>query len=97
MQILSKSGRLIEMPSDEEDKIINAGIALDEDTYELSSDEFKQLKRLGRPPAETTKERITIRIDKETLNVFKAKADATGNNYQTLINDALRKYAQHIQ
>ena len=36
------------VPSDDEDKQINAGIADDPDTYELSSDEFKQLKNRNR-------------------------------------------------
>lgn len=91
----TKSGRVIEIPSDEEDKRINAGIAADDDTYELSAAEFSQLKRVGRPIAPVTKERITIRVDKETLNAFKAKAETLGGNYQTLMNEALRQYARH--
>jgi uncharacterized protein (DUF4415 family) len=91
----TKTGRVIEMPGDEEDERINAGIAADDDTYELSAAEFLQLKRDGRPVAEVTKARITIRVDKETLNVFKAKAETTGGNYQTLMNEVLRQYALH--
>ena len=34
------------MPTDEEDAVINAGIAADLDTYELSEEEFKKLKPL---------------------------------------------------
>jgi hypothetical protein len=49
MLLTAKSGRVIEMPNDEEDDIINAGIAADSDTYELSNAEFLQLKRVGRP------------------------------------------------
>jgi uncharacterized protein (DUF4415 family) len=41
-----------------------------------------------------TKARITMRIDRDTLSIFKSRAEMTGDNYQTLINDALRKYAQ---
>jgi uncharacterized protein (DUF4415 family) len=94
MLITSKSGRLVEFPTDEEEEIINAGILKDDDTYEVSTAEFTQLKRVGRPPAEVTKERITIRVDKDTLNMFKEKAKAVGSNYQTLMNSALRQYAQ---
>lgn len=94
MLLTAKSGRVIEMPDDEEDDIINAGIAADSGAYELSDAEFLQLKRVGRPPAEMTKARITIRVDKETLNVFKSRAEMTGGNYQTLMNDALKQYAQ---
>ncbi len=96
MLLTTKSGRVIEMPSDEEDEIINAGIASDADTYELSAAEFLQLKRVGRPPAEMTKARITIRVDKDTLNIFKSQAEQLGSNYQTLMNEALKKYAQEL-
>ena len=96
MLLTTKSGRVIEMPSDEEDEIINAGIAADADTYELSAAEFLQLKRVGRPPAEMTKARITIRVDKDTLNIFKSRAERLGGNYQTLMNEALKKYAQEL-
>ena len=96
MLLTTKSGRVIEMPSDEEDEIINAGIASDADTYELSAAEFSQLKRVGRPPAEMTKARITIRVDKDTLNIFKSRAERLGGNYQTLMNEALKKYAQEL-
>jgi uncharacterized protein (DUF4415 family) len=40
------------------------------------------------------KSRITIRVDNATLAVFKARAEMTGGNYQTLINEALRQVAQ---
>ncbi len=40
------------------------------------------------------KSRITIRVDNATLAIFKARAEMTGSNYQTLINEALRQVAQ---
>jgi uncharacterized protein (DUF4415 family) len=40
------------------------------------------------------KSRITMRVDTATLAVFKAKAEMTGGNYQTLMNEALRQFAQ---
>ena len=40
------------------------------------------------------KSRITIRIDNRTLAIFKARAEATGGNYQTLINEALNTFVQ---
>jgi uncharacterized protein (DUF4415 family) len=43
---------------------------------------------------EAGKSRITIRVDKRTLAVFKARAEATGGNYQTLMNEALAQFAQ---
>lgn len=42
------------------------------------------------PPGKT---RITIRLDDDVLEWFRAQADAAGGaNYQTLINQALREY-----
>ena len=44
-------------------------------------------------PLPPGKSRITIRIDDEILDWFRAKVDAAGGgNYQTLMNDALREY-----
>lgn len=40
------------------------------------------------------KSRITIRVDNRTLAIFKARAEATGGNYQTLINEALNTFVQ---
>lgn len=40
------------------------------------------------------KSRITIRVDNATLSIFKARAEMTGGNYQTLINEALRQFTQ---
>ena len=40
------------------------------------------------------KSRITMRVDNATLAVFKARAEMTGGNYQTLMNEALGQFAQ---
>ena len=40
------------------------------------------------------KSRITMRVDNATLAVFKARAEMTGGNYQTLINEALSQFVQ---
>ena len=40
-----------------------------------------------------TKQRITIRLDADVIEHFKALVhEAGGGNYQTLINDALREH-----
>lgn len=42
------------------------------------------------------KTRITIRLDEDLVQWFKAQVDAAGGgNYQTLINSALREYVDH--
>ena len=43
--------------------------------------------------AQGGKSRITMRVDNATLAVFKARAEMTGGNYQTLLNEALRQVA----
>ena len=39
------------------------------------------------------KTRITMRVDNDVLAMFKARAEMTGGNYQTLINEALKQVA----
>src|SRR5690606_6986497 len=68
MRIKTKSGRELILPTPEEDEAIDRGVAADPDTYELSDEEFKTLRPLGRPRAEVTKERITIRLSREVVD-----------------------------
>lgn len=42
------------------------------------------------------KSRITIRIDSETLAIFKARAEMGGGSYQTLMNEALKQFAHGL-
>lgn len=42
------------------------------------------------------KSRITMRVDNATLAIFKARAEMSGGNYQTLMNEALRQFSQGI-
>jgi uncharacterized protein (DUF4415 family) len=43
------------------------------------------------------KSRITIRVDNEVLAFFKNRAGQEHGNYQTLINEALKQFAQGLQ
>jgi len=57
--------------------------------------DFKEARRGAIVPPESGKTRITIRIDTDILDWFKAKVqEAGGGNYQTLINQALRDHIQ---
>lgn len=38
------------------------------------------------------KTRITIYLDDDVIDTFREKGDASGQGYQTLINNALREY-----
>lgn len=76
------------MPTQAEDVAINAGIAADSDTYELSQAEFRQLKRVGRPRSESPKVALTVRYDADIIAAFKSG----GEGWQTRMNHALRDW-----
>ena len=86
--IKTRSGRVLVLPTPEEDARIRAGIAADADTYELSDEEFKQMRRPGRPLGSGTKAQVTLRLDVDILEKFKA----SGDGWQTRINDALKSW-----
>jgi uncharacterized protein (DUF4415 family) len=53
---------------------------------------------LAKLQAETGgKSRITMRVDNDVLATFKARAEMIGGNYQTLMNDALKQFAQGLK
>ncbi|SSW68505.1 BrnA antitoxin family protein [Achromobacter agilis] len=81
-----KPGTIV--PTREEDEAISRGIAADTDTYELGAADLKHMKKIGRPKAEVTKERITIRLSPDVLESFRA----TGNGWQTRVDAALRDW-----
>ena len=78
-------------PTDQEDAVINAGIAADPDTYELQDADIARLRpaRRGRPPQERTKVATTIRLDADVIEHFRH----SGDGWQSRINEALRKVA----
>lgn len=84
-----KPGTIV--PTPEEDAAINAGIAADPDTYELTDDEWDRIKpmvRMGRPPVDTPKVFTGIRLDADIVDTFKA----SGKGWQTRMNAALRDW-----
>ncbi len=83
------SGRKIRLNTPEEDAAINAGIAADPDTYEMGPAEFKQLRR-GRPLGSGTKTQVTLRLDVDVLEKFRA----SGDGWQTRINEALKSWVR---
>lgn len=88
MHLKTKSGRKITLPTRKENAATNAGIAADPDTYELRDEEFRQLRRVGRPRAAVTKERITIRLSRDVVGRFRA----TGSGWQTRVDAALKDW-----
>ncbi len=86
----STSPRQFHLPDDAEEQAINSGIALDADTLEISDAQFAQMRpvKLGRPFAQQTKERITIRLSADVLAAFRA----TGTGWQTRVDAALKDW-----
>ena len=86
MYLTTKTGRKILLNTDEEEAAINAGIAADPDTFEVTAAQMKKMR--GRP-AGSNKTLVHIRLDNDLLERFKA----TGAGWQTRMNEALRKAA----
>ena len=78
--------RTFEHNTEAEEAAINAGIAADPDTFEVTGAQFKKMR--GRP-AGSNKTLVHIRLDNDLLERFKA----TGAGWQTRMNDVLRKVA----
>ena len=87
-----KPGTVI--PSEEEDAVITAAALSDPDALPLTEAEWASVKPTlrvgGRPKAEVTKERITIRLSPDVLAAFKA----TGKGWQSRIDAALKEWVQ---
>jgi len=82
-----KKPRLIR-PSKTEDARIEAAIASDPETRELSDEEFAQLRPpRGRPRASVKKVAISVRIDPDVLEALRA----TGDGWQRRVNATLRR------
>jgi uncharacterized protein (DUF4415 family) len=81
--------------SDEEDAAITAAALSDPDAIPFTDEEWEAAKpsiRVGRPKALVTKERISIRLSRDTVDQFRL----TGAGWQTRIDAALREYiAEH--
>jgi uncharacterized protein (DUF4415 family) len=92
MHLTTKSGRKILLNTPEEDAQITAAAMTDPDNLPLTDAELKKFKRgRGRPLGSGSKEQVTLRLDTQILERFRA----TGSGWQTRINDALMDWAKH--
>lgn len=58
--------------------------------------DFSKGKRGAVLPVPGNKVRITIRLDRDIIDWFRAKVEEQGGgSYQTMLNDALRSYLEH--
>ena len=91
--IKTRSGRVLHLPTAAEDAAITAAAMADPDAAPFTEAEWAQVKplvRRGRPLGSGTKTQVTLRLDVEVLAKFKA----TGDGWQTRINDALKSWVQ---
>jgi predicted DNA binding CopG/RHH family protein len=89
--IETRYGRKLILPSDEENARIHAAALADPDAPPRTDEQLEALQpamRFGYGG----KTRINIRVNNRTLSAFKARAQATGENYQTLMNEALDEF-----
>ncbi|MBW2643423.1 MAG: BrnA antitoxin family protein [Deltaproteobacteria bacterium] len=57
--------------------------------------DFNKGKRGAVLPSSGKKVRITIRLDRDIIDWFRSKVEEQGGgNYQTMLNDALRKHIE---
>jgi uncharacterized protein (DUF4415 family) len=58
--------------------------------------DFSKGKRGAVLPQARNKVRITIRLDRDIVDWFRSKVEEQGGgNYQSMLNDALRKHIEH--
>jgi uncharacterized protein (DUF4415 family) len=86
-----KAGTIL--PTPVEDTAITAAAMSDPDAVPYTDTEWVQIKplvRRGRPLGSGTKTQITLRLDVDVVDKFKA----SGDGWQTRINDALKSWVQ---
>lgn len=83
-----RDGRKILLNTPEEEAQINAGIAADPDTHEVSHAEFAVMRRKpGRPAAAVVRPMLSIRVDPDVAAALRA----SGKGWQTRVNALLRQ------
>ena len=86
-----KTGTIVPTPA--EDAAIRTAAMADLDAMPFTDAEWEQVKpqvRRGRPLGSGTKTQVTLRLDVEVVEKFRA----TGDGWQTRINDALKSWVQ---
>lgn len=91
--IKTRSGRVLVLPTPEEDAAITAAAMSDPDAIPFTDAEWeaaKPLMRRGRPLGSGSKVQVTMRLDIDVVEKLKA----TGAGWQTRANDALRSWVK---
>ena len=91
--IKTRSGRVLSVPTAAEDAAITAAAIADPDAVPFTDTEWEKVKplvRRGRPLGSGTKTQVTLRLDVEVVEKFRA----SGDGWQTRINEALKNWVQ---
>lgn len=91
--IKTRSGRVLIVPTPEEDAAITAAAMADPDAVPFTDAEWEQVKplvRRGRPLGSGSKVQVTLRLDVDVVERLKS----TGAGWQTRANDALRSWVK---
>jgi uncharacterized protein (DUF4415 family) len=86
-----KTGTILPTPA--EDAAITAAALADHDAVPFTDAEWEQVKplvRRGRPLGSGTKTQVTLRLDVEVVEKFRA----SGDGWQTRINEALKSWVR---
>ncbi len=86
-----KAGTILPTPS--ENAAITVAAQADPDAVPFTDAEWRQIKplvRRGRPLGSGTKAQVTLRLDVDVVDKFRA----SGDGWQTRINDALKSWVQ---
>lgn len=81
------------MPTPAEDAAITAAAMADPEAQPFTDAEWEQVKplvRRGRPLGSGSKTQVTLRLDSEVLEKFRA----SGDGWQTRINEALKSWVR---
>ena len=81
------------LPTPAEDAAITAAALADPDAVPFTDAEWEQAKplvRRGRPLGSGTKTQVTLRLDVEVVEKFRA----SGDGWQTRINEALKSWVR---
>lgn len=91
--IKTRSGRVLHLPTAEEDAAITTAALADPDAVPLTDTQWEQVKplvRRGRPLGSGTKAQVTLRLDIDVLEKFRA----SGDGWQTRINEVLKSWVR---
>jgi uncharacterized protein (DUF4415 family) len=92
--IKTRSGRVLMVPTPEEDAAITAAAMSDPDAMPLTDEDWAKVKptvrRRGRPLGSGSKVQVTLRIDADVVTKFKAD----GSGWQTRMSDALKSWTK---